>query len=68
MRELEVINYDLRNGYIPDQFNYRSPQNDRNIFIKHFPLGFMNLPNADKIIDRTGHIKSKNSLQILPKN
>lgn len=52
MRELEVINYDLRNGYIPDQFNYRSPQNDRDIFIKHFPPGFMNLPNADKIIDR----------------
>lgn len=52
MRELEVINWDLKHGYIPEQFNYRSPQNDRNIFIKHFPAGFMSLPNADKIIDR----------------
>jgi hypothetical protein len=52
MKDLEVIQWDLRNGYIPQQFNYRSPQNDRDIFIKHFPAGFMNLPNANKIIDR----------------
>jgi len=52
MRELEVINWDLRNGYIPDKFYYRNSLNDRNIFIKHFPAGFMNLPNADKVIDR----------------
>lgn len=52
MKDLEVINYDLNRGYIPEQFNYCSPQNDRNIFIKHFPPGFMSLPNADKIIDR----------------
>lgn len=52
MKDLEVLNWDLNHGYIPEQFNYRSPQNDRNIFIKHFPPGFMNLPNADKIIDR----------------
>jgi len=52
MKDLNEINFDLRNGYIPEPFYYRNPLNDRNIFIKHFPAGFMNLPNADKVIDR----------------
>ena len=52
MKDLEEINWDLRNNYIPEQFNYCCPQNDRNIFIKRFPAGFLSLPNADKIIDR----------------
>ena len=52
MKDLNEINWDFKNQLVPQQFNYRSPQNDRDIFIKHFPAGFMNLPNADKIIDR----------------
>lgn len=52
MRELSQINYELREGYIPEKLYYVSPIDDRRLYIKRFPHGFMNLPNADKIIDR----------------
>lgn len=52
MKELAQINYELREGYIPEKLYYVSPIDDRRLYIKHFPNGFINLPNADKIIDR----------------
>lgn len=52
MRELQLLNWDLERGYIPECFMYCSPPNDRNNFIRRFPVGFMGLPNADLIIDK----------------
>jgi hypothetical protein len=52
MRELSQINYELREGYIPEQLYYVAAIDDRRRYIDRFPRGFMSLPNADRIIDR----------------
>lgn len=52
MRELSQINYELREGYIPEQLYYVAAIDDRRKYISRFPHGFMNIPNADRIIDR----------------
>lgn len=52
MKELSDINYELKEGYIPEKLFYCNSINDRRLYEKHFPPGFMNLPNADLIIDR----------------
>lgn len=52
MKELAQINYELREGFVPEKLYYVSPINDRRLYMKHFPRGFMSLPNAEKIIDR----------------
>lgn len=52
MKLLAQLNYELKNGYVPEQLYYVKPIEDRRLFIKRFPKGFMSLPNADLIIDR----------------
>jgi hypothetical protein len=52
MKDIQSINWDLENGIVPSQFKYIKPIHDRERFINHFARGFMNLPNADAIIDK----------------
>jgi dTDP-4-amino-4,6-dideoxygalactose transaminase len=52
MKELAQINYELREGFIPEKLYYVSPINDYRLYIKRFPHGFMSLPNAERIIER----------------
>lgn len=52
MKDIHLINWDFNHGYVPDKYTYCNPLYDRNNFIKRYPRGFMNLPNADLIIDR----------------
>ena len=52
MKELSDINYEFREGYIPEKLFYCNSINDRRLYEKQFPVGFMNLPNADLIIDK----------------
>lgn len=52
MKELQELNWELMDGIIPYQFEYLKAHENRSLYIRKFPNGFMNLPNADKIIDK----------------
>jgi hypothetical protein len=65
MKEINKINNLLSNDVLPDALNYSKPNysrfdwsklyydphSDPDNYIKKFPVGFMSLPGADKIIN-----------------